>query len=140
MSSKGFDFVAVAALVATLEEENEKFDLSIEGLKAQSEIVERHRSQIIIIQTEINAAIDKLKQSPIPGTPWHDERQRKEHVSNLAEEARRIAGMQMRQVPGQNAAAAQNMSQYLQQQYQNATPPPPPPPLSMQSWKKGEPW
>lgn len=76
--SKGFDFVAVAALVATLEEENAAFDAAVDKLKEAGFVVEEHRKKVTEIQKRIDKAIFELRESRVAGTPWYEETRRAE--------------------------------------------------------------
>lgn len=108
--SKGFDFVAVAALVATLEEEeNASFEQAAEAHKASAAVVEERRKRVSELQACINAALDKLKESPVWGTPWHDEQRRRAEAQDRAGyQAQGLASQQAQAIHlMQNAGQAQ---------------------------------
>lgn len=68
--SKGFDYVQLAALVATLEEDNAEFEKAAAIHKETKAVCDERGKKVAQTQAQIDAVINRLRQSEVPNTPW----------------------------------------------------------------------
>ncbi len=154
--SKGFDYVALAALVSTLEEEEAKFAVADEAQKVAAAVTDEHRKRVAELQVRIDQTISKLRSSPVWGTPWHEvdksnswsqqEAARIDLLQHLQKAAQsgitpNCFRAQLNEFNTQLAQASSNGNQaamvVASPKHQGGAVSPPPPPDGFMSWKGG---